>query len=280
MSEVQIEEQEQEPNPYNAKKSWHKPDPPSRGDADGLFYQEQQATLDEEAPDDEAPKKRTNYKKRYDVLKKHYDQKLSEFRQREEQLVAQAQSAQPAYQPPKSEEDIESFREEYPDLDNTVENVAHIQSQRQVADLEAQLQSLRQRENEVMRKEAETILRERHSDFDEIRGSDDFHEWANTQPEQIQDWIYNNPDNGALASKAIDLFKLETGIGQKSRPTKNQPRASKGSAADIVSTKTTNVDPKQAKIWTEREIAAMSLDQFDKHEEEIKQAMQEGRVVK
>ena len=48
----------------------------------------------------------------------------------------------------------------------------------------------------------------------------------------------------------------------------------------MVSTKTTSVDAKQPKIWTEREIAAMSLDQFDKFEDEIKQAMMEGRVVK
>ena len=60
---------------------------------------------------------------------------------------------------------------------------------------------------------------------------------------------------------------------------KSQPKE-QGSAADIVSTKTTTIDTKQPKIWTEREIAAMSLDQFDKHEDEIDQAITEGRVVK
>ena len=48
----------------------------------------------------------------------------------------------------------------------------------------------------------------------------------------------------------------------------------------MVSTKTTAVDAQQPKIWTEREIAAMSLDQFDKYEEEINLAVSEGRVVK
>ena len=277
MSEVQLEEQE--PNPYNAKKSWHKPDPPSRGDADGLFFREQQATSEEEAPVEEAPKKRTNYKKRYDDLKKHYDQKLSEFRQREEELLAEAKAAQPSYQPPKTEEDIESFKEEYPDLYNTVETVAHLQSQRQVADLEAQLSSMRQRETEILRKEAEATLNERHPDFVEIRDSDDFHEWANTQPDQIKEWIYNNPDNVSLASKAIDLYKLETGAGQSRIKKQSKRKPTQGSAADMVSTKTTNVDPQQAKIWTEREIASMSLDQFDKYEDEIKQAWAEGRIV-
>jgi len=276
MSEAQYEEEVS--NPYNARKAWHTPDTPKMGDADGLFYAEPQATP-EEAPEEEAqPRKRTNYKKRYDDLKKHYDTKLSEFKQKEQELLAMAQSAQPAYSPPKSEEELESFKQEYPDLYNTVETVAHMQSQRQVADLEAQLQSMRQRESEVLRREAESTLKQRHPDFEDLRGDDDFHEWAKEQPEQIQDWIYNNPDNVTLASKAIDLYKLETGKSQtKSQPRQQRPQ---GSAADMVSTKTTSVDSKQPKIWTEREIAAMSLDQFDRYEDEIKQAMMEGRVVK
>ena len=277
MSEAQYEEEVS--NPYNARKAWHTPDAPKMGDADGLFYAEQQQATPEEAPEEEAqPRKRTNYKKRYDDLKKHYDTKLSEFKQKEQELLAMAQSAQPAYSPPKSEEELESFKQEYPDLYNTVETVAHMQSQRQVADLEAQLQSMRQRESEVLRREAESTLKQRHPDFEDLRGDEDFHEWAKEQPEQIQDWIYNNPDNVTLASKAIDLYKLETGKSQtKSQPRQQRPQ---GSAADMVSTKTTSVDSKQPKIWTEREIAAMSLDQFDRYEDEIKQAMMEGRVVK
>jgi len=274
------EVQEEVSNPYNARKSWHTPDKPKMGDADGLFYAEQQQATPEEAPEEEAqPRKRTNYKKRYDDLKKHYDDKLAEFKQREQELTAMAQSAQPAYAPPKSEEELESFKQEYPDLYNTVESVAHMQSQRQVADLEAQLQSMRQRESEVLRREAESTLKQRHPDFEDLRGDEQFHEWAKEQPEQIQDWIYNNPDNVTLASKAIDLYKLETGMSQTQQPRQQQPQQ-RGSAADMVSTKTTSIDAKQPKIWTEREIAAMSLDQFDKFEDEIKQAMMEGRVVK
>ena len=277
MSEAQYEEEVS--NPYNARKAWHTPDAPKMGDADGLFYAEQQQATPEEAPEEEAqPRKRTNYKKRYDDLKKHYDQKLAEFKQTEQELRAEAVQAQPAYSPPKSEEELESFKQEYPDLYNTVETVAHMQSQRQVADLEAQLQSMRQRESEVLRREAESTLKQRHPDFEDLRGDEDFHEWAKEQPEQIQDWIYKNPDNVTLASKAIDLYKLETGKSQtQSQPRKQRPQ---GSAADMVSTKTTSVDSKQPKIWTEREIAAMSLDQFDRYEDEIKQAMMEGRVVK
>ena len=55
------EVQEEVSNPYNARKPWHTPDKPKMGDADGLFYPEQQQATPEEAPDEEVqPKKRTN----------------------------------------------------------------------------------------------------------------------------------------------------------------------------------------------------------------------------
>ena len=276
MSEAtQIEEKV--PNPYNMKKPWHKPDGPSIDTADQLFFErpEEQATPENEAPDleEKAPKKRTNYKKRYDDLKRHYDEKVSEFKQREQEFLAQTSQE---YQTPKTQEELEKFKQEHPDLYDTVETVAHLRSTEQVNQLQEQLHAIQQREAQIVRREAEADLLSRHPDFEDIRGSDNFHEWAKTQPEQIQEWVYNNSNNAVLASKAIDLYKMENGLQSQ---IKSQPEK-KGSAADIVSTKTTTVDTKQPKIWTEREIAAMSLDQFDKYEDEIQQAMTEGRVVK
>ena len=274
--------QEEVSNPYNMNKAWHTPDGPKSDTADGMFFErpKQQATS-EEAPDavenEQAPKKRTNYKKRYDDLKRHYDQKLSEFKQKEQELTAMAKNAQPQYEAPKTPEELEKFKTEYPDLYDTVESLAYMRSSEQVNQLQEQLQMIQQREATALKREAEADLISRHPDFEDIRGSDNFHKWAEDQPEQIQDWIYKNPDNAMLASKAIDLFKLETGL---STQTKSQPRKPQGSAADMVSTKTTTVDAQQPRIWTEREIAAMSLDTFDKYEDEINLAVTEGRVVK
>tara|TARA_R110001592_G_scaffold209128_1_gene460282 strand:+ start:205 stop:1047 length:843 start_codon:yes stop_codon:yes gene_type:complete len=278
----ELNQEEEVSNPYNMNKAWHTPDGPKSDSADGMFFErpKQQATS-EEAPDavenEQAPKKRTNYKKRYDDLKRHYDQKLSEFKQKEQELTAMAKNAQPQYEAPKTPEELEKFKTEYPDLYDTVESVAYLRSSEQVNQLQEQLQMIQQREATALKREAEADLISRHPDFEDIRGSDNFHKWADDQPEQIQDWIYKNPDNAMLASKAIDLFKLETGL---STQTKSQPRKPQGSAADIVSTKTTTVDAQQPKIWTEREIAAMSLDTFDKYEDEINLAVTEGRVVK
>ena len=213
------------------------------------------------------------------MLFRSYDQKLGEFQQKELAFEAQLASMQPAYAPPKSQEEIQEFKEANPDLYDTFESVAHNIASDQLNSLQPRLSAIEQREQELAIREAEQAIRDQHPDYDEIRGDPQFHAWAKEQPEDIQRWVYQNPDNVALASKAINLFKMEFGIGQSS--SNDRPVASaqsRHSAADMVSTKTTNVEPKQQKIWTESEIAKMSLDQYDRLEDEIKLAWAEGRI--
>lgn len=276
--------EEEEPNPYNSRKDWHVPDEPSKGDASGLFFEERpkkKKATRKAAPEEEAesPQKETNYKKRYDDLKKHYDNKIADFKQKEQELTAAAIERQPAYAPPKSTEELNEFKEQYPDLYETVETVAHQQSEQQMQALQQKMSVLEQREADLQRREAEETLKSRHPDFEDIRGDDKFHDWAGEQPEVIQSWIYENPDNVTLAIKAIDLYKMETGISATKPKAKEQKSQPKSSAADFVSTKTTTVDTKEPRVWTQREISALTMNQFDKYESEIDEAVMEGRVI-
>ena len=282
------EVQEENANPYNMNKPWHTEDEIGFQDADGVFFEKPKAKKEadieepveqvakEETPKDE-PYKRPDYKKRYDDLKKHYDSKLNEFKSREQELLEQAAENRPAYKAPKSPEELEKFREEYPDVYEVVETVSHLQSEEKSKDLREKLERLQEREKELVRKDAEKRLMDKHPDFEDIRNSDDFHDWAKEQPKSIQDWVYNNADDADLASRALDLFKKDIGMDV---PKKSNSKQSKKSAADMVSTKTTSVEPKQEKVWTEREIAKMSMAEFDKHEAEISEAMQQGRIAK
>ena len=284
------EVQEENANPYNMKKSWHTDIEENFETADGVFFEKPKAkkkeaipsepveqVAEKESPKDE-PYKRPDYKKRYDDLKKHYDSKLNEFKSREQELLEQAAENRPNYVAPKSPEELEKFREEYPDVYEVVETVSHLQSEEKSKDLREKLERLQSREQELIRKDAEKRLMDKHPDFEDIRNSDDFHGWAKEQPKSIQDWVYNNADDADLASRALDLFKKD--IGMDVAPKKSNSKRSKKSAADMVSTKTTSVEPQQEKIWTEKEIASMSMDQFDRYEAEISEAMQQGRIVK
>jgi len=280
---IQEESVEPTPNPYNQKKDWHTEDVmPKHGEnAEGLFFEKPQAQSSSEEVQAESEQEdkaysRPNYKKRYDDLKKHYDTRLSEFKQREQELIAEATANRPEYQAPKSAEELEQFKAEYPDVYEVVETVAHLQSEDKVASLQQRLDALQDREKEILKREAEKDLVTKHPDFEELRNSDQFHVWAESQPEEIQGWIYNNPDNASLASKAIDLFKMENGIAPV-KPSQN--KSERRSAADIVSTKTTTVDEKQPKIWTQQEIAALPMAEYDRLEKEIDKAVEEGRVI-
>ena len=285
---------EEQANPYNLKKSWHEGTDEPFKSADQLYFEDpseknklfKSSDVNEaeqvgnvevdnlDAPKDE-PYKKPDYKKRYDDLKRHYDTKLNEFKKREEELIKQAV---PEYKAPKTAEELEQFKTKYPDVFEVVETVAHMQSESKAKVLEERLSKLQEREQQIIQQEAEKRLRERHPDFDDVRNSDDFHKWAKEQPSSIQSWIYDNTDDADLASRAIDLFKRDLGIDVPKKETKSSSKTE--SAADMVSTKTTAVEPKSEKVWSEREIAAMSMDEFDKYESEISEAMQQGRIVK
>ena len=280
---IQEESVEPTPNPYNLKKDWHTDDVmPKHGEtAEGLFFEKPQAKSDPEpvqtdTVEEDKVYSQPNYKKRYDDLKKHYDTRLSEFKQREQELIAEATANRPEYQAPKTAEELEQFKSEYPDVYEVVETVAHLQSEDKVASLQQRLDALQERESEILKREAEKDLITKHPDFEELRNSDEFHTWAESQPEEIKDWIYNNPNNASLASKAIDLFKMENGIAPV-KPSQNKSKRS--SAADMVSTKTTTVDENQPKIWTQQEIAALPMAEYDRLEKEIDKAVEEGRVI-
>ena len=155
------EVQEENANPYNMNKPWHKEDEIGFQDADGVFFEKPKAKSEadieepveqvakEETPKDE-PYKRPDYKKRYDDLKKHYDSKLNEFKSREQELLEQAAENRPSYVAPKSPEELEKFREEYPDVYEVVETVSHLQSEEKSKDLREKLEKLQSREQELI----------------------------------------------------------------------------------------------------------------------------------
>jgi hypothetical protein len=184
---------EETPNPYNKNKSWHKGEDKPFISSNSVYFEEPKNRLFEsddileataedgvitealEVKKDE-PYKRPDYKKRYDDLKKHYDSKLNEFKSREQELLEEAASNRPAYKAPKSPEELERFRQDYPDVYEVVETVAHMQSESKAKVLEERLSKLQERETELVRQSAEQRLMERHPDFEDIRNSDDFHE--------------------------------------------------------------------------------------------------------
>ena len=280
---------EKKANPYNLKKSWHNVEDKQFVSSENVYFPDPESNNVEENTEESVQEeqevqtekkgnyKRPDYKKRYDDLKKHYDSKLNEFKQKELELIEQAQQGKVKYTPPKSEEELAEFKQKYPDVYDVVETVATMQSESRAKQLEEKVKLLQEREQQLIRLDAEKELKAKHPDFDDVRNSDDFHDWAKSQPESIQNWIYKNSDDPEAASRAIDLFKSDMGITSKEQQL-SRGSESKSSAADMVSTKTTNVEPQEAKIWTQKEILSLSPEEFDRLEKEIDKAWDEGRI--
>ena len=284
---------EEVPNPYNAKKDWHTDDGKAFESSNNVYFeapqnrlfdsnditevgQEGSVNTEELESKKNAPYKKPDYKKRYDDLKKHYDSKLNEFKSREQELIVEATQNRTDYKAPKSPEELEEFKNNYPDVYEVVETVAHMQSESKAKVLEERLSKLQERETQLIRQDAEKTLMDRHPDFEDIRNSDDFHGWAKEQHSSIQAWVYDNNDDASLASRALDLFKKDFGIETTTKSSSKKP--TRQSAADMVSTKTTSVEPNQQKVWSLKEIEAMSVQEFDKHEVAISDAMQNGLI--
>jgi hypothetical protein len=284
---------EEVPNPYNAKKDWHTDDGKAFESSNNVYFeapqnrlfdsnditevgQEGSVNTEELESKKNAPYKKPDYKKRYDDLKKHYDSKLNEFKSREQELIVEATQNRTDYKAPKSPEELEEFKNNYPDVYEVVETVAHMQSESKAKVLEERLSKLQERETQLIRQDAEKTLMDRHPDFEDIRNSDDFHGWAKEQHSSIQAWVYDNNNDASLASRALDLFKKDFGIEAITKSSSKKP--TRQSAADMVSTKTTSVEPNQQKVWSLKEIEAMSVAEFDKFETEISDAMQNGLI--
>ena len=235
---------------------------------------EQQATPIAERP---AKAEDRVFKKRYDDLKKHYDSTINKHKEELQSLRTQLESSTTQFVPPKSKEELEAWRKEYPDVYDMVETIAMNKATTRTADLENKYKDLQLQQEQIAKEKAEVELLKLHPDFNDIRANDDFHEWAEQQDPTIQGWLYENTSNSKLAARAIDLYKMDRGL---SKLTKKEEKDVKKEAAKAISKtkKSTESDIPKKKVWTTSEISKLKPHQFEKFEKEIDLARLEGRI--
>ena len=130
-----------------------------------------------EEPKEEEPKtaEERSFKKRYGDLRRHQQSKEKEYEDRikalEEQLT---ESTKSEIKLPKSDEDIEAWAKQYPDVAGIVETIAIKKAREQAEGLEARVKEIDEMKATATREKAEVELLKLHPDFGEIRDSDDF----------------------------------------------------------------------------------------------------------
>jgi len=214
-----------------------------------------------------------SFKKRYGDLRRHMQQKEKEWDEKLESL--QKASAKAGIIPPKSDEDIEEWAKEYPDVAGIVETIAAKKAQEMFDKADTRLKELDEAQAEAHRVKSENEIRKSHSDFDQLRESDEFHDWADAQPKWVKDALYENADDPASVVRVIDLYKSDKGL------TKEAKKASKKAAASPVARRSkAEVDvADSSNTIRESEVAKMTDKEFEERADEINKAMRTGKFV-
>jgi DNA repair exonuclease SbcCD ATPase subunit len=217
------------------------------------------------------------FKKRYGDLRRHTQEKEREFQKQLNDLKEQLDKAtKKEMKLPKSDEDIEAWAKDYPDVAKIVETIAMKKAREQSAEIETRLQKIDEMSAEAQKDKAEAELMRLHPDFDSIRDSDDFHDWAEEQPKWVQDALYENDNDARSAARAIDLYKADRNIN-KSTKTKSD----KGAAMDVgTKTTKTKVDAAESgKKILESTVQKMSATQYEKQADAIMEAIRSGNFI-
>ena len=220
-----------------------------------------------------------DYKKRYDDLKRHYDTKVDEFKVEIESLrktmTDRAAEMPRGVTPPRTMEELEEFKERYPDVFEVVQTVSSMQTESQVAKLREEIGTIQEREKELEKQKAYEQLLRAHPDFSELKTDEKFLEWLEEQPSSIADGIYKNNTDSKWAARVIDLYKADIGMTKKKK-TKDSSAADAVTKTPARDVRTDSTDGK--KIWKSSEIAKMKPWEFEKFETELDQARTEGRI--
>jgi DNA repair exonuclease SbcCD ATPase subunit len=236
---------------------------------------EEQQQADDD-PEPESAEEKT-FKKRYGDLRRHSQKKEGELQQQIDELRTQLEaSTKKEIQYPKSESELEAWMEQYPDVAQIVETIAMKKAHEQASEFETKFKAIDEMKLEAQREKAEAELMRLHPDFEQIRDTDDFHNWVEEQPKWVQDALYDNDSDAKSAARAIDLYKSDMGITNKKKSSKDKE------AAKAIGTRSERSAPEgdETKSYIkESDVAKMSAVQYEKAAEEIAEAIRTGKFV-
>ena len=215
------------------------------------------------------------FKKRYGDLRRHAQQKEADLQEQINQLREQLDSAtKKQIELPKSDEDIEAWTKKYPDVAGIVETIAIKKSKEQAKELEDRIQKINEMQESATKEKAEVELLKLHPDFVDIREDDDFHNWAEEQPQWVQKALYENDNDAMSAARAIDLYKADRNIGKKKTSSKD--------AALATNTKSTRTKPQtneESTYLRESQVQKMSSQEYERRADEVMEAIRTGKFV-
>ena len=219
-----------------------------------------------------------SFKKRYGDLRRHTQKLQSDMQKQIDDLKAQLeQSTKGQIKLPKSEEELDAWAREYPDVAKIVETIAIKKAQEQARSLDERIKQLDAMAAQTAKEKAEAELMRLHPDFDEIREKDEFHDWVERQPKWVQQALYDNETDAVSAARAIDLYKADMGISAAKKTKRSDAREA---ASSIRTGRSAAPEkPEEAGLIYESQVEKMSPREYEKRQEEIVAALRSGKFI-
>lgn len=228
------------------------------------------------------PEEKT-FKKRYGDLRRFQQEEKAQFELRikalEDQLAV-ASKAQIKY--PKTEEQVAQWMKEFPDVAAIIQTIALKAADDKSVDAFKTRDELTALRIELEQEKAMQRLLRVHPDFTEIRGSDEFHEWAaESLPKMLVDVLYdpNNVDEKPII-RIVDLYKGDMGISKPKKAPAPAPDNRRDAATAV--RVPTNIQPHDdgKRTWSQSAVAKLSDREYAKYEDEIDAAIASGKFIR
>jgi DNA repair exonuclease SbcCD ATPase subunit len=241
--------------------------------------QEANKTPEEESKDTGAEPESAeekSFKKRYGDLRRHSQQQQTQLQSQIDGLKSQLeQSTTKQIKFPKTEDELNEWAAQYPDVAKIVETIAMKKAKEQSKEIEDRFRQLDEREQQTAKERAESELMRLHPDFNSIRDDDAFHDWVEEQPKWVQQALYENDTDARAASRAIDLYKADKGI-------KTKKESSSKDAAQSIGTRGARSTPASEDTngtFYESAVNKMSSHEYEANQEAIAKSMKSGKFI-
>ena len=277
MSEMVMESQKTVVAPFGKRNANRERIEREEAELKQLSEEKKPNTEDSVEDDSNLSAEEKSFKKRYGDLRRHSQQQALALQKQIDELKQQlTQSTEQQIKLPTSEEELATWAKTYPDVAKIVETIAIKKAKEQTAALDERFKALDERDKLTAREKAELELSRFHPDFDKIKDTDDFHDWAAEQPAWVQQALYENDTDARSAARAIDLYKIDRNIS------KEKPQKKDTGAAESVRTRSERSAPTAKDtdgVIYESEVAKLNSQQYEKYQADILKAIQSGKFV-
>jgi hypothetical protein len=199
------------------------------------------------------------WKKRHGDLRRLSQKQAEDLKKANARLAALEKEGKAVGLP--SAEEAEEWAKANPKAASIIRALANEQTTSSSEDLIAIKKELEKSKQEVKIKKV-------HSDFEEVTSSDEFHDWAESQTQSVQNLIYEGDSDDIIW--AISLYKKEAVV---TNPNKDAARNVSGKKSNAP------LDTSGDKKFSESQVQKMLLSDYEKNEEAIKKSMKLGTFI-